>query len=49
MGTSEVSDYIPWILAQGSMPQGLAGGQNLGHPKKVLYCFYFYAYFFLSH
>ena len=38
------SAYIPWILAPGSMPQGRAGGENLGHPKKVLYCFFFYDY-----
>ena len=25
-------------------PQGGAGGENLGHPKKVLYCFFFYDY-----
>ena len=30
-------------------PQGGAGGENLGHPKKVLYCFFFYAYPFLRH
>ena len=41
------SAYIPWILAPGSMPWGGAGGQNLGHRKKVLYCFFFYAYPFL--
>ena len=32
-----------------SMPQGGAGGENLGHPKKVLYCFFFYDYPFLRH
>ena len=31
------SAYIP-------LSPGWAGGQNLGHPKKVLYCFFFYAY-----
>ena len=29
-------------------PQGGAGGENLGHPKKVLYCFFFYDYPFLT-
>ena len=43
------SAYIPWILAPGSMHWGGAGGQKLGHPKKVLYCFFFYAYPFLRH
>ena len=28
---------------------GGSAGQNLGHPKKVLYCFFFYAYPFLRH
>ena len=31
------------------MPQGVAGGENLEHPKKVLYCFFFYDYPFLRH
>ena len=43
------SAYIPWILAQESMPQGGTGGENLAHPKKVLYCFFFYDYHFLRH
>ena len=30
-------------------PRGGAGGQNLGHPKKLLYCFFFFAYPFLRH
>ena len=30
-------------------PQGGAGGENLGHPKQVLYCFFFYDYPFLRH
>ena len=41
------SAYIPWILAPGSMPRLGAGGQNVGHPKKVL--FFLYAYPFLRH
>ena len=35
------SAYIPWILAPGSMPQGGAGGENLGHPKKCYTAFSF--------
>ena len=30
-------------------PQDGAGGENLGHPKKVLHCFFLYAYPFLRH
>ena len=43
------SAYNWWILAPGSLPQGGARGENQGHPRKVLYCFFFYAYPFLRH
>ena len=32
------------LTFHGFWPQGGAGGENLGHPKKVLYCFFFYDY-----
>ena len=43
------SAYISWFLAPGSMPRGGAEDQNLGHPEKVLYCFFFYAKPFSRH
>ena len=35
------SAYVPLILVPGSMPQGGAGSQNLGHPKKYYSAFSF--------
>ena len=31
------SAFSPWLLSPGSMPQGGARGQNLGHHKKVFF------------
>ena len=33
------SAFIPWLLTPGSMPQGEARGQNLGHLWKVFFYF----------
>ena len=33
------SAFSPWLLTPGSMPQGEARGKNLGHLKKVFFCF----------
>ena len=33
------SAFIPWLLTLGSMPQGGARGQNLGHLKKFFFYF----------
>ena len=33
------SAFIPWLLTPGSLPQGGARGQNLGHLKKVFFYF----------